>query len=130
FAVRGINFSNLAAGIGGRSCHTHPDVPRQNVMVGGIEHGVHIDRSPFFSASCVVSAPLRKICVRSSKETFHRPPPKTFTTRRLRIRSTSRMVPPTSVVPPEGKGGGSRMGSWPLVERPPEVAELSRISVL
>jgi len=40
------------------------------------------------------------------------------------------MIPPTSVVLPEGNGGGSRMGSCPFVARPPDVAELSRISVL
>ena len=40
------------------------------------------------------------------------------------------MIPPTSVVLPEGKGGGSKIGSCPLVASPPEVAELSRISVL
>src|SRR5689334_22648233 len=42
----------------------------------------------------------------------------------------SRIVPPTRVVVPAGTGGGSRIGSWPSVDRPPEVAELSRISVL
>jgi hypothetical protein len=31
---------------------------------------------------------------------------------------------------PEGKGGGSRIGSCPFVASPPDVAELSRISVL
>src|SRR5437016_9638267 len=82
-------------------------------------------------ASWVVSAPLRKIWVRSSKPTFHRPPPKTVIVIWLRMWSTLLTTPPTRVVLPSGIGGGSRMGSCPSVaSTPPEVAELSRITVL
>src|SRR5215472_1216357 len=44
--------------------------------------------------------------------------------------STPVTMPPISVVLPPGSGGGSRMGSWPSVVSPEEVAELSNISVL
>src|SRR5215470_17904977 len=44
--------------------------------------------------------------------------------------STLRTIPPTRLVFPSGMGGGSRMGSWPSVVNPEDVAELSRISVL
>ena len=40
------------------------------------------------------------------------------------------MVPPTMVVVVRGMGAGSRMGSCPSVTSAPEVAELSRMSVL
>src|SRR5262245_9456649 len=39
------------------------------------------------------------------------------------------MTPPTSVVWPVGNGGGSRNGSWPSVFSPPDVSEVSNISV-
>src|SRR6476469_6520170 len=48
----------------------------------------------------------------------------------LRMRSTPLMVPPTMVVVVRGTGAGSRMGSCPSVASAPDVAELSRMSVL
>src|SRR5215831_18950113 len=86
-------------------------------------------RSPFLIASWVVSAPLRKMCVRSSNATFQWPPPNTLTVILLWMWSTPLTIPPTSVALPSGSGGGSRIGSCPSVTRPEEVAELSKISV-
>src|SRR5690242_2516515 len=68
--------------------------------------------------------------VRSSKLMVQWLPPKICTVMRLRIRSTLVMVPPTRVVVVRGIGAASRIGSWPSVTSAPEVAELSRMSVL
>src|SRR5437763_1709660 len=58
-------------------------------------------------ASWVVSLPLWKMCVRSSKLTVQCPPPKTCTVILLRSRSTPVMVPPTMVVVVRGMGAVS-----------------------
>jgi hypothetical protein len=47
FTMRRIDRRYLAAGIGWRSCHSNSYIASENVMVGGVQHGIYINSLAF-----------------------------------------------------------------------------------